>query len=66
MWIGSVYETKNDLVSIVSSQKPKTKFPININNVPIYFATDSYDARRFTYAGKYERIIKWCEYFTVD
>jgi hypothetical protein len=63
MWAGLVYQTRNDFASIVRTQQTKTKFPIIINNIIIYYASDTYDAKRYTYTEKYKRIIKWCEYF---
>jgi hypothetical protein len=65
MWVGSVYECRNDIVSIVASQKSKTKFPVIFKEIPLYYASDSYDAKRFTHTEKYKKIIKCCEYFEI-
>lgn len=63
MWVGSVYKTKGDFVSIVPSKKPKTKFPVIVNDVIIYYGSDSYDVKRFKYTEKYKKIAIWCDYF---
>lgn len=63
MWVGSVYETKNDFASIVPTAQAKTKFPLIVNGIVIYYASDAYDIRRYTFTEKYKKIIKWCEYF---
>jgi len=63
MWVGSVYKTKDDVVSLVQSDKPETKFPVKINDIVMYYAADKYNHKRFTYTDKYKRAIKWVEYF---
>lgn len=63
MWVGSVYECKNDIISIVQSEKTKTKFPVLVNDIVVYYSPDAYNQKRFTYTEKYKKIIKWCDYF---
>lgn len=63
MWVGSVYDVKNDFVSIVASQKKKTKFAVAVNGIDIYYAPDSYNAKRFMHTDKYLKIKMWCQYF---
>jgi len=63
MWVGSVYKTKNDFASIVPTQQNKTKFPVIVNDIVIYYASDTYDVKRFKYTEKYKKIITWCQYF---
>jgi len=63
MWVGTVYTTRNDIVSIVPTLKKKTNFPVIVNGIVIYYAKKTFDAKRFKNTDKYKRIIKWCEYF---
>lgn len=63
MWVGSVYKTKGDFVSIVPTEKPKTKFPVIVNDIVIYYASDSFDVKRFKYTEKYKKIVSWCDFF---
>jgi hypothetical protein len=63
MWVGSVYKTKNDFVSIVPIKHQKTNFPVIVNNVTIYYAKNTFDVKRFINTEKYKKIIQWREYF---
>lgn len=63
MYVGFVYETKNDTVSIHKSDNKRTNFPVKINNTVIYYAKDKFDMMRFTNTDKYKRIIKWLSIF---
>lgn len=66
MWAGDVYKVKNDIVSIVASKNKATKFKLEINGIVIYYAKDSYSLKRFRNTQKYQRIVKWCDYFGVN
>lgn len=59
IWIGTVYETKNDIVSIIPSENKKTKFFAKIGNVVVYYAADSHSVGRFKHTQKYQRMTKW-------
>lgn len=61
MWVGDVYNTKNDIVSISPSPKIKTKYFVDIGNIIVYYATDSTMINRFKCTQKYERMQKWYE-----
>jgi len=63
MWVGNVYKTKNDIVSLVKTSRKKTNFPVVLNNIPIYYAKNNFDVKRFQNTNKYETYIKWIEYF---
>ena len=63
MWVGSVYKTKNDIVSIIKTTQDKTKFPVIVNDIVIYYATRPFDSDRFKFTDKYKKIIQWCQYF---
>jgi len=45
----------------IKTKKPKTKFPVKINNIVVYYAKDNYDRRRFKQTNKYKRMIKYIE-----
>ena len=57
MWVGNVYQTKHDIVSIVPAENKKTNFPVNINNITIYYASKTLDIKRFQNTDKYKKII---------
>ena len=63
MWVASVYDTQNDLVSIFPTQNKKTNFSVIINGIPIYFARNSFDMKRFMNTNKYKLIMKWVDFF---
>ena len=63
VWIGDVYKTKNDLVSIVKSTQEKTKFPVKLGETIIFYALTNYDAKRFKHTKKYQLMCSWYDYF---
>jgi hypothetical protein len=63
IWIGSVFEVVDDIVSLVPSQKPSTNFPVTIAGFTIYYAKNNYDVDRFKATSKYNIRIQWCHYF---
>lgn len=63
MWVGSVYNTTNDFVSITPIKHIKTNFPVIINDVTIYYAKNTFDVKRFINTEKYKKITQWCQYF---
>lgn len=62
MWIGDVYTTRNDIVSIVSCERKKTKFSIIINDVIIFSGSED-NCSQFKHGERYEMITNWCTYF---
>jgi len=63
MWVGSVYDVKNDIVSLIQSTKNKTSFPVIINDIVVYYAKNSFDFNRYVCTQKYKLMKKWSETF---
>lgn len=63
MWVGSVYECTNDIVSIVKTKQKKTNFPVVVNNITIYYAAKTFDKKRFLNTKRAQMIMNWIEYF---
>jgi hypothetical protein len=63
MWVGDVYSTKNDIVSLVKTSQPKTNFPVKIGNIIVYYAAKTFDMKRFENTEKYNRMSSWYNYF---
>lgn len=63
MWIGSVYEVSNDVISIVATNNNKTPRPVMVNDVVIYYGKNKGDFYRFICTAKYKLIEKWCKIF---
>ncbi|AAV50282.1 hypothetical protein [Acanthamoeba castellanii mimivirus] len=63
MWVGNVYKTKNDLVSLVETPQEPTNFEVTLNGITIYYAKNSFDVRRYKSTEKYKRMNAWCDYF---
>jgi len=63
IWIGNVYNVKNDIVSLIASKKQKTPFPVKVGKIPIYYASDKYDYNRYICTEKYRIMKKWYDMF---
>jgi hypothetical protein len=63
MYVGIVNKTKNDVISIVQHDKKKTKYPVKINDIVVYYANDSVDKDRFMNTEKYKRMVDWYEIY---
>lgn len=63
MWVGDVYKTINDIVSIVPTTGNLTKYPVTVNDVTIYYGFSEVHANNFKKTIKYKDIMRWCEYF---
>ena len=63
IWVGIVYNVKNDIISITASTKEKTNKPVLIGNVPVYYAKDNYDYNRYICTDKYKIMKKWYKTF---
>lgn len=63
MWVGNVYKTSNDIVSVVPSTNKKTKLVAKIGKVPVYYTTNRNTLNRFMHTEKYQRMVKWYEIF---
>jgi hypothetical protein len=63
IYVGNVYEVEDDIVSIIKTTKAKTKWPVKINDIIIYYAHNSYDKDRFMCTDKYKMIKKWYDFF---
>lgn len=66
MWVGDVYSTVNDLVSLVKDSKKKTNFPVEVAGIIVYYAKNNYDAKRFKGTDRYKVMSDWCNYFLPD
>lgn len=62
IWVGNVYATENDIVSIIPSKRKKTKCAVIINDIAIFYGTE-YDCILFKNSKKYKMIMKWYQYF---
>jgi len=63
-WVGSVYDVSNDFVSIIPTSQSETNFPVIVQDIVIFYATTSYNKKRFQNTLKYLRIQKWIDYFS--
>lgn len=63
MWVGDVYSTYNDIVSLVKAKNKKTNFPVTVNNIVVYYAKNNFNVVRFKNTSKYKNMVKWVEYF---
>ncbi|AYV85352.1 MAG: hypothetical protein Satyrvirus12_6 [Satyrvirus sp.] len=63
MYLGTVYETINDLVSIVKTNKKETKFPVIIDNIVVYYANNRYDEIRYRNTEKFCLMLAWFSFF---
>lgn len=63
MWVGDVYTVRNDLISLAQTKQESTKYEIVFNDIVIFYAKNSFDAKRFKCTEKYKRLVAWDEYF---
>jgi hypothetical protein len=63
MFAGNVYETKNDVVSIVPSKAKKSKHFAKIGDTVVLYATTATLVTRYEHTQKYLRMKKWHELF---
>lgn len=63
IWVGSVYDVSNDVVSLVQTDKKKTSKPVTIGDIVIYYAKDGYDYNRYICTEKYKLMEKWYDIF---
>lgn len=63
IWIGDVYKTSNDVVSLVATKKKETSKPVIIGDIVIYYANSIYDYNRYVCTNKYKLTQKWYEMF---
>ncbi|AEQ32559.1 hypothetical protein [Megavirus chiliensis] len=64
MYVGDVFKTKNDIVSIVPYTKTKTNFPVKIGDVVVYYGKNNTMSRRFMHTQKYKRMDQWYKIFS--
>lgn len=62
MWVGDVYKTNDDIISLTTNQK-ETNFPVKIGDNVIHYALNNFKAKRFMNTDKYQRMVKWYDYF---
>lgn len=63
MLVGNVHSVNNDIVSIVKTDKLKTNYPVEIDEVIVYYARSEYDVKRFKNTDRYINMMKWIEFF---
>lgn len=63
IWIGDPYSCTDDLVSITKTNQIKTKFPVEVNGVIIYYASREFDRKRFFNTKRMQLIQKYLKYF---
>lgn len=63
LWVGDVFVTKNDIVSLVKATQKKTNFPVKIGQIIVYYAKNNFDVKRFMNTEKYQKYINWVNYF---
>lgn len=66
MWAGDVYTVINDIVSFTGTTQKKTKFPVELNNVIVYYGISNYDVKRFKCTERFKYMIGWYNYFVTD
>lgn len=63
MWVGSVYSTVGDVVSITTTTQKKKKVATKVDGIIVHYADKPSGAFKFKHTEKYRRMIKWLEYF---
>lgn len=63
IWIGNVFTTKNDVVSLIKYSGTKTTRPVIVNNIAVYYAKDSHDYNRYICTNKYKLMKVWSDVF---
>lgn len=66
MWVGNVFKTTDDIVSITRTKQKKTNFPVMIGNIPVFYGRKSYYAIRFRFTERYRRMADWHNYFYLN
>lgn len=65
MYVGNVYKTVGDVVSISPSNQPVTKYPTYIGDIIVNYAGSNQKSRRYTCTCRYERMVKWYNFFVL-
>lgn len=63
MWVGDVYNVRNDTISFAESIKLPTNFVVELNGKKIYYGQNTTDIKRFRCTDKYKRLLAWNNYF---
>jgi hypothetical protein len=63
MWVANVKDVKNDIITLVCTNKKKTKYPVMIGNIIMYYAKDNFDKERFCCTNKYLIMKDWYDQF---
>lgn len=63
MWIGDVYKTTNDIVSITETTQKPTKLPVKVGKIIVYYAIRRQFKIKYKMTDKYARMMKWYKYF---
>jgi len=64
MWVGDVYATHNDIVSInTPREKGDDRYSVSVDGIVVYYGKQKFDMQRFEETDKHRRMIQWLEYF---
>jgi hypothetical protein len=63
MWVGDVFKTRDDFVSIIQTDQPPTKHKAAFGDIVVYYDTNGYNLKRYKSSVKYKRMAAWWEYF---
>lgn len=66
MWVGDVYKIHNDIVSFAGTSQKKTNFSVTVNNIIVYYGSNTFDMKRFMSTQRYKNLINWHNYFIVN
>jgi hypothetical protein len=65
MWIESPYNTTNDIISMCNTDQPKTKLPVIIGDVIVYYASSHEDRRRFNNTIEAGLMYRWHDLYGI-
>lgn len=63
MWVGDVFKVTGDIISLAESTSTPTNFKVMVGDIIVYYAKDSFDAKRFSNTNKFKTMKKWYDYF---
>jgi len=63
IYVGTVFDTSNDVISIKENTKKPTKHPVKIGDIIVYYGKNRVDKNRFISTRKYQMMMAWYELF---
>lgn len=63
MYVGDVYQVKNDIISLFPTIKKPTKYPLIVDGIVINYFTSEFAKKMYEYTQKHQILIKWIEIF---